>query len=167
MATPKRTPSIQIRLAPNDQIKFDLCCRLSGKNRNELARQAILYYMDRRDSDETQVAETPYAERLKKVEDRVAAILAKSSYENNKRLDALTNRLSKMNARIAIDIGLVYMIMYRMMNKETRREVVEWAASSVLTRLEDKFKHPDTDIQQLMNWLEEEPSNHASNSRQA
>jgi len=166
MSTPKRTPNIQVRLAPTDHVRLDLCCRLEGKNRNELARTALLFYLDKHDSEELKNFESPIAERLKKIEDRLAAVLAKSSFDNNKRLDALTNRLSKLNARIAIDTGLTYMIMYRMMDKTTRKEVVEWAATGALTRLEDKLKHPDTDIQQLMHWLEEEPSN-APNGRKA
>lgn len=164
MSTPARTPMIHIRLAPTDHIRLDLRCRLEGKQRTDLARKALLFYLDHVENQETAVAESPVAQRLKKSEDRLAAVLAKSSFENNKRLDTLTNRLSKLNARIAIDTGLIYMIMYRMMNKETREEVLNWAAAGVLTRLEDKFKHPDTNIQQLMRWLEDEPKNNASNN---
>ncbi|HEY9753554.1 MAG TPA: hypothetical protein V6C97_00180 [Oculatellaceae cyanobacterium] len=166
MATAKRTPPIQIRLAAADHTRFDLCCRLEGKNRNELARKALLFYLEKHESDELKTFESPMAERLKKVEDRLAAIMAKSNFDTNKRLDALTNRLSSLSARIALDTGSTFMLMFRLLNKETREQVVTWASTNAFKRLELKLKHPEVNMQELMHWLEEEPG-YAPNGRKA
>jgi hypothetical protein len=56
--------------------------------------------------------------------------------------------------------------MFRLLNKETRDQVVKWAATSAYERLEQKLKYPETNIQELMHWLEEDPSN-APNGRKA
>jgi hypothetical protein len=166
MSTPKRTPAIQVRLAAADHMRLDLCCRLEGKNRNELARKALLFYLDKHDSEEVKNFESPIAERIKKIEDRLAGIMAKSAYDNNKRLDALTNRLAKLSARTALDTGCTFMLMFRLLNKETRERVVTWASTSAFERLEQKLRYPETNLQELMHWLEEEPGN-APNGRKA
>jgi hypothetical protein len=97
---------------------------------------------------------------------QLAGIMAKSAHDTNKRLDSLTNRLAKLNARTALDTGCTFMLLFRLLNKETREQVVKWAATSAYERLEQKLRYPETNIQELMHWLEEEPGN-APNGRKA
>ena len=163
---PKRTPSVEIKLAAPDWIQFDLACRLNGKSRTEMARHAIQSYLKNQNNPAIEAQESALEQRLKKIEDRLAGIMAKSAFDNNKRLDALTNRLAKLNARTALDTGCTFMLMFRLLNKETRDQVVKWAATSAYERLEQKLKYPETNIQELMHWLEEDPSN-APNGRKA
>jgi hypothetical protein len=61
-----------------------------------------------------------------------------------------------------LDIGVVYLMMFRLMNKETRNQVVEWAATNAYNRLEQKLKYPETNVHQVMHWLEQEPTDSAS-----
>ncbi|HEY9753749.1 MAG TPA: hypothetical protein V6C97_01165 [Oculatellaceae cyanobacterium] len=163
---PKRTPSVEIKLAATDWIQFDLACRLNGKSRTEMARYAIQSYLENQNNPAVEAKESALEQRLKKIEDRLAGIMAKSAFENNKRLDALTNRLAKLNARTALDTGCTFMLIFRLLNKETREQVVKWAATSAYERLEQKLKYPETNMQELMHWLEEDPGN-APNGRKA
>lgn len=154
----KRTPSIEIKLAPSDWMQFDLACRLNGKTRGEMARFAIQHFLASQNNEATEAKESPLEQRLKRIEDRLAALTAKSTFDTNKRLDVLTDRLTRFAVRTALDIGMVYMMMFKLMNKETRNQTVEWAAVGSFERLQQKLKHPEANVHQAMHWLEEPES---------
>lgn len=161
----KRTPSIEIKLAPSDWMQFDLACRTNGKTRGEMARLAIQHYLANQNNPVIEAKESALEQRLKKMEDRLAGLMAKSVYDSNKRLDSLTERLSKLVARTALDTGCTFMLMFRLLNRETRDQVVEWASRGSFERLRTKLKYPETNVHQLMQWLEEEPDNAENRSK--
>jgi hypothetical protein len=47
----RRTPTIATKLSAIDFIKFEAFCRMEGKTKTEIAREAILLYMKVRESD--------------------------------------------------------------------------------------------------------------------
>ncbi|HEY9758808.1 MAG TPA: hypothetical protein V6C97_26810 [Oculatellaceae cyanobacterium] len=162
----KRTPSVEIKLAAEDWIQFDLACRLNGKSRTEMARHAIQFFLQHQNDSAIEAQESVLDQRLKKIEDRLAALMAKSIHDTNSRLDALINNITRLCARIALDTGSTFMLMFRLMNEATREEVVKWASAKAFERLELKLENPEANTQQIMHWLQREPSN-APNGRKA
>lgn len=73
----KRTPTVATKLAPADYIKYEQVCRLEGKTKTEIARKAILDYMERREKAVSDERESKLEARLRKMEDRIAGLLVK------------------------------------------------------------------------------------------
>ncbi|MBS2005372.1 MAG: hypothetical protein JST44_27920 [Cyanobacteria bacterium SZAS LIN-5] len=73
----RRTPTIATKLAAPDHIKFDQFCRLEGKTKTEVAREAIRYYMKTRESELLDEQQSPLEKRLLKMENRFASLLVK------------------------------------------------------------------------------------------
>jgi len=74
---PRRTPTIATKLVAGDHVKFEQLCRMEGKTKTEIARKAILEYMERKEKGVTDERESKVEARLRKMEDRLAGILVK------------------------------------------------------------------------------------------
>ncbi len=42
----RRTPTTATKLSANDQMKFDASCRMEGKTKTAVTRDAILHFME-------------------------------------------------------------------------------------------------------------------------
>lgn len=73
----RRTPTIATKLAAPDHIKFDQFCRLEGKTKTEVAREAIRFYMNTRESELLAEQQSPLEKRVLKIENRFASLLVK------------------------------------------------------------------------------------------
>jgi len=150
----KRTPSIEIKLAPSDWIEFELACRVNGKNRPEMARIAIQWFLKNQERIDEEQKESIIEQRLKKTEDRIAAMIAKSSIDHDKRLEAMTNRFAKLMSRTAIDVGSTFMVLYSLLDKDMRAERAAWANKSSVDRLKKKLGGPEGDLKDLIKTID-------------
>lgn len=73
----RRTPTIATKLAAHDHIKFDQLCRVEGKTKTEVAREAICYYMNARELEIRDEQQSALEKRLLKMENRLATLLVK------------------------------------------------------------------------------------------
>jgi len=73
----KRTPTIATKLATADFNKFEQLCRTEGKTKTEVARKAILYYMEAKEADLVDERESALEKRFHKMENRLAGLLVK------------------------------------------------------------------------------------------
>jgi len=132
---PKRTPTIEIKLSAADYIRFSELCRMEGKTRTDLARAAILSYIDRSQKD----AED-------EVKDRLAAVLEAMQIERKKD----TERLAKLASRALIDIGTVQQVFFERASKEDRMELWAVARKRAVERLHTKRKDGDPEATEIM-----------------
>lgn len=73
----RRTPTIATKLSAIDHIKFEAFCRMEGKTKTEIARDAILHFMKIRESERKDEHQDALEKRLHKLENRLAGILVK------------------------------------------------------------------------------------------
>jgi len=73
----KRTPTIATKLAAADFNKFEQLCRVEGKTKTEVAREAILYYMGAKEAEAINERESELEQRFHKMENRLAGLLVK------------------------------------------------------------------------------------------
>ena len=137
----RRTPTIGIKLAAADYIRFSEFCRLEGKNRSDLARKAIREYMDRQEIAVQDEAKDRLAEALE-------ALAA------GQRKD--TERLAKMIARVMMDIGIVNQVFYKRAAVEERDKLWGAARQAAAERLTHKRKGGDPEAAEIMNALSSE-----------
>lgn len=97
----KREYPIRTRLSTNDQARFNEMCKLEGKSQAELARRAIIEMLDRQEQGMAGEIKDKLAERLKKMEDRMAALLARNN----------------------LDIGIIYQVLWQVGPREKRQAV--------------------------------------------
>lgn len=122
-----RTPVIFIRLHPEDQARLDLKCKAEGRKRPEIIRKALTEYLDRLDAEQQDHREAKLERRLKKMEDRLAGLLARGN----------------------IDIGVILDIIYRNMPEERRDELLKTAHKKSVTRLRRKLELEGEGLKEL------------------
>ena len=128
MPKTKQTPKIETRLPTESHIRFDELSRARNKTKTELAREALLLYLDHEDKLIADSRETLLEKRMRKMEERIAAL----------------------QARTAIDVGVIYHLIYDNMNKETRQETIAWAYHSSVERLKQRLEGPAKEIKEKM-----------------
>jgi metal-responsive CopG/Arc/MetJ family transcriptional regulator len=121
-------PQIEFRLPAKDHVEFDGICRVKGKKRSELAREAVTWYLENHEKQAADSRETLLEKRMRKMEERMAAL----------------------QARTAIDVGMIYMIMYRNMDHEERDQVVVWAYNNSIARLKKKLEGQAAEVKEQM-----------------
>lgn len=118
----KRTPSIEIKLSAGDYIKFSELCRLEKKNRTEVARAAILRYIDKNAQEQADEAR-----------DRLAAILEEMHLDRKKD----TERIVKLVVRTLIDIGTVQQVFFERASKGPGRPLDQSQKASIREATEE------------------------------
>jgi diketogulonate reductase-like aldo/keto reductase len=73
----KRAPTIATKLAPVDHERFEQFCRMKDKTKTELARAAILFYMEHNEDEFFRERDSLIEQRLKSMEDRFGGLMAK------------------------------------------------------------------------------------------
>ena len=121
----KQVPPMELRLLAKDHERFGELCRAKGKKRTELAREAIVWYLDNQEKINADNRETAVEKRIRKMEERLAAL----------------------QARTAIDVGMIYHLIYMNMNKQTRDEDIAWAYHSSVERLKKKLESHTKEIE--------------------
>jgi len=73
----RRTPTIATKLAAVDHNKFEQFCRMEGRTKTEVARDAILYYMKTKEAERLDEHQAAIEKRFHKMENRLAGLLVK------------------------------------------------------------------------------------------
>lgn len=130
----KRQPIITTRLAEKDQARFLEMCKLEGKTQTELARQAILEMLDRQEQGMAAEIKDKLADRLKKMVDRMAALLARNN----------------------LDIGIIYQILWLRSDPEKRDKLWEVARKYAAARSSRALEQGDKELkEQIKDQLKE------------
>lgn len=108
---------MEIRLAPSDQLRFDHYAASLGKTKTELAREAVRYWMDHQDKQINDDRESKLEKRMRKMEDRLAAMIMRST----------------------IDTGVVYHAIYYNFGNDAEKAFVSFYNQAV-KRLKSKRK---------------------------
>lgn len=124
----KREYPIRTRLSTNDQARFNEMCKLEGKSQAELARRAIIEMLDRQEQGMAGEIKDKLAERLKKMEDRMAALLARNN----------------------LDIGIIYQVLWLRSDPEKRDKLWETARKYAATRSSKHLVKDDLEIKELI-----------------
>lgn len=115
----KRLPLIRTRLRTEDLKRFDQICRIEGKTQAEIARRALLFYLDAYEREEVDSRESKLEARLRKMEDRLASMIM----------------------RTTIDVGVIYRAIYFNYGKEAEKAFAAFY-NLALERLQAKRKDP-------------------------
>jgi len=120
----KQPNPIRTRLSIADHARFNEMCKLEGKTQTELARQAIVEMLDRQEKGTQAEIKDKLAERLKKMEDRMAALLARNN----------------------LDIGIVYQLMWLRSDPEKREALFAAARKHAAQRSSRALAEGDLEI---------------------
>ena len=123
--TKKQTDPIRTRLAVEDRYKFEQMCRAEGKTETEVARKALLQFIDSYD---------------KKAEDSSRDRLAEILEEMQKERKKDTDRLAKLAVRTMIDVGTIQQVFYKRASEKDRDDLWDEARRNALERLSVGFR---------------------------
>jgi metal-responsive CopG/Arc/MetJ family transcriptional regulator len=123
-----RTPSIIFRLVPEDFNRFDMVCRLDGKTRTDVVRDAVRFYLEARENNLLQERDAKLEKQIKKGFDRLAA----------------------MQARANIDIGVLYNFAWNNLPKEKRGDILSTAYKHSVTRLKQRLTQDEQEVKDLI-----------------
>lgn len=126
MVAKKQAPLVTTRLSANDQARLDEICKLEGKTQTEVVRRAIVEMLDRQEQGMAAEIKDKLAERLKKMEDRMAALLARNN----------------------LDIGIIYQILWLRSDPEKRDKLWEVARKYAIARSSKALVQGDQEIKE-------------------
>ncbi len=120
---PKQTPDpkVETRLAPHDYERFKKLAHTKGLSTAQLARDALCHFMDQLDRGEVDARESLLESRIRRMENRLAALLVRGN----------------------IDTGIIVSLLYSRMNKETRNADIQHARSWAIKNLRKKLLESD------------------------
>ncbi len=129
MPKTKRLPTIATKLRAVDLSRFETACALSGKTKTELAREAILKYLDELESGQTAARDSQIEKRLKAIEDRYAGLLV----------------------RVGLDVGtLVALMSSRIQDPKQRRELMDNCYRTSVKHFNKKLEGVARDMKQTL-----------------
>jgi hypothetical protein len=129
MGTGKRKyHSINVGLEEGDRQKLNEMASREGRTQTELARDAIRWYMDHKDTLDESARQSETAKAIKRMEDRMAGLIA----------------------RTAIDVGTVYQVLWQRSDQKTRRAVFESARNLAIQRLRQNPKADEQPVKDEM-----------------
>lgn len=134
MAKTKQTPLITTRLAAADHLRFDQICRLEGKTRTDIARRALLEFLERYDQE----AEDERQDKLTK---------ALEAMEQQRRKDV--ERLAKLIVRATIDVGIINQVLWQRASEDSRDSLWSTARTYTLERLKVKRQGGDAEATEI------------------
>ena len=121
MGVSKQPPLVTTRLSVNDSARLAEICKLEGKTQTEIVRRAIIEMLDRQEQGMAAEIKDHLAIRLKKMEDRMAGLMA----------------------RMNMDIGTMYQIMWIRTDQDKREKLFAGAKSAAIKRANKKLEGED------------------------
>ena len=122
-----RYATVYGRLVRSDEARLQDAAKRKGIKPSAYVREALLAYLDAEDREAADERESKLEKRLKKMEDRLAGLMA----------------------RAAIDTGMIFQIVQANMNPETKEEDLLWAHSLAVKRLKKKLAGQAAEIKEL------------------
>ena len=83
MPKTKVAPRVETRLHPDDYKYFERLCHDQGKTKGQLVREVLLLYLKQQKTTEVQQQESEVALQVKKIADRICALLYKVGVDCN------------------------------------------------------------------------------------
>lgn len=117
MPKTKRASVVQTRLAPADQERFNRLVDAQKRPAADIMRDAIRLYLDQNDAQNAAERESLLERRLRRMEDRLAALLA----------------------RLGMDIGIVYSFLWYQSDATTRSDLFNRCYKNSRDRLAGKL----------------------------
>lgn len=131
--------SIYGSISPEDVQRLNGLAIAKGKAPSAVVREAVLLYLDGQETEVIDARESLVEKRLKKMEDRLASLVA----------------------RTAIDAGMIFQILQANMNPETKADDLMWAHNLAVSRLKKKLSGNSLTVKDLA--TEETDSKQESN----
>lgn len=125
MSKRKRYISVYRSLTPSDSARLKSRARVVGQTEASLVRHAVTLYLN--DLEKENGKETALEKRMKRMEDRLAGILAKT----------------------ALDVGTIYSLVWQNSNYQTRDEQFIRARKHSVDRLRKKWNSEELDIKEV------------------
>lgn len=119
--------SIYGSLNPQDVQRLNQTAMAKGMAPSAIVREAVLLYLDGIETKEIDARESLVEKRLKKMEERLASLLA----------------------RTAIDAGMIFQILQSHMNPETKAEDLMWVHNLAVKRLKTKLSGQNLSVKDL------------------
>lgn len=99
MPRPKpQTPPIVYRLLSEDQSRLDAICLVEKRNRADVTREAVLWYLDHREKLVEDMRESKVEKRIKHMEDRLASLLSKANLDLGTLVQIMFNKMGGTEA---------------------------------------------------------------------
>jgi hypothetical protein len=109
MARPKTYQNLYVGLVDKDQKRLDVLAKKDGKTKTELAREALLWYLERRENEQNLERDSAYARSI----------------------NEMTNRLCGMLARQGTALGVLYEVTWRSLPDEQSKMAFEGIVNEV------------------------------------
>jgi hypothetical protein len=126
MSKQKKYIPVYGSLTPTDAARLKSRAKVVGETEASLIRHAVILYLNK--EEKANDNETMLAQRMKKMEDRLASIHAKT----------------------AIDVGVIYSLLWQNANYKTRDEQFIRARKHSVDRLRKKLKTEEADIKEAI-----------------
>jgi hypothetical protein len=123
-----RTPTIETKLLAADHERFERLCRIDGKTKSEVIRDAVNLYLDIRENNLLEDRDSKLSKQMQKGFDRLAAIFSRSN----------------------IDVGMIYQIIYDSLPEKTRNEKFYAAHKIAVERSKKQLSQDEAAIKNLI-----------------
>lgn len=77
MARPKTYQNLYVGLVDKDQKRLDALAKKDGKTKTELAREALLWYLEQRENEQNLERDSAYARSINEMTNRICGMLAR------------------------------------------------------------------------------------------
>ena len=121
MSRQPQGPKVETRLGSHDYERFNKLAQTKGLTTAQLARDAICHFLDQLDREDVNARESLLETRIRKMENRLAALLVRGN----------------------IDTGIIVSLLYSRMNKETRNADIQHARSWAIKNVRKKVLESD------------------------
>lgn len=130
------SPKVETRLARKDISRLDELARAAGKSRSELARQALLWYLDNQDKLEIDLREAETAKAMRYATD-----------QHVKAINSGVDRICKMLSRQGAAIGTLYELSWMALpDDENARKAFEAASNIAKQKIRKRVELDEAEL---------------------
>jgi predicted transcriptional regulator len=130
------SPKVETRLARKDITRLDELARAAGKSRSELARQALLWYLDNQDKLEIDLREAETAKAMRYATD-----------QHVKAINSGVDRICKMLSRQGAAIGTLYELSWMALpDDENARKAFEAASNIAKQKIRKRIELDEAEL---------------------
>lgn len=117
---PGSRTSLATKISKSDQLRLEQICQLENKTKAEVLREALRYYMDRKETNLLDERDSLLEKRIKRMEDRLASLMVK----------------------VGLDVGTLHQLFWSRADQDGRDELFTQCYISAVKRLKKKL-NPD------------------------
>jgi hypothetical protein len=134
------SPKVETRLHRKDITRLDESARAAGKSRAEMARQALLWYLDNQDKLESDLREAETAKAMKYATD-----------QHVKAINSGVDRICKMLSRQGAAIGTLYELSWMALpDDENARKAFEAASNTAKQKIRKRIEMDEVELVEKM-----------------